>query len=147
ERELSIEYGKVTGGEERLALFNRHRSERELGDHAASEEDLRSFLLESSVETIELRIQNAGRLVCIAIADLGRESINAVYTYFDSREKRFSLGTLAVLELIRFARQTQRRFVYLGLFVADCRHLNYKARFWPQERRLNGEWLRFDTAD
>jgi arginine-tRNA-protein transferase len=36
------------------------------------------------------------------------------------------------------------RYLYLGLYVADCRHLAYKARFLPHERLVNGEWRRFD---
>ena len=36
------------------------------------------------------------------------------------------------------------RYLYLGLYVADCRHLAYKARFLPHERLIQGEWRRFD---
>ena len=35
-------------------------------------------------------------------------------------------------------------YLYLGLFVADCRHLTYKARFLPHERLVDGVWRRFD---
>ncbi|MEO1614522.1 MAG: arginyltransferase [Planctomycetota bacterium] len=147
DRELEILYGEPMAGPERLELFNHHRHERSLGEHSATVEDLESFLVESCVESIEVQFRFEGSLAAVAIADLGQSSVNAVYTYFHTDFKRFSPGTLAVLEFIRLAKQTKRTFVYLGLFVAECRHLNYKSRFWPQERRLGEQWLRFDTAD
>ena len=84
-----------------------------------------------------------GNLLGVAIMDLGEDSINAVYTHFDQVAHRYSIGTLAILKQIELARVTARRFVYLGLYVADNSHLNYKARFRPQQRLVEGEWRSF----
>ena len=40
-------------------------------------------------------------------------------------------------------RRTGRRWLYLGLYVEDCRHLSYKARYRPHERLVDGDWRRF----
>ena len=55
-----------------------------------------------------------------------------------------SLGTYCILKQIEACRAWGLRYLYLGLYVADCRHLAYKARFLPHERLVNGEWRKFD---
>ena len=39
--------------------------------------------------------------------------------------------------------ESDRKYVYLGMYVAENRHLNYKARFMPQERFVNGCWVKY----
>ena len=82
----------------------------------------------------------------VAIVDVGRESTSAVYTHFDPAAARYRLGTYAILKQIEWARDSGRRFVYLGMYVASNRHLNYKARFMPQQRLCHGRWTDFDRA-
>ena len=80
----------------------------------------------------------------ISIVDIGRTSTSAVYTHFDPRASRYSLGTYAILRQIEWARENGRQYVYLGMFVADNQHLNYKARFLPQQRLIEGRWYEFN---
>jgi arginyl-tRNA--protein-N-Asp/Glu arginylyltransferase len=35
-------------------------------------------------------------------------------------------------------------YLYLGLYIAECDAMIYKARFLPHERLVNGNWVRFD---
>lgn len=140
-RELEIAWAQPTADPERLRLFNAHRAERQLSRRGPADlSDYHEFLVASCVETAELTFRRDGELIGIAIVDLGHRSINAVYTHFDPDHARYSIGTLAVLQQILWARQTARDFVYLGLFVAENDHLNYKKRFRPQERLIQGEW-------
>ena len=53
---------------------------------------------------------------------------------------RYSLGTYAILKQLQWAKESGRKFVYLGMYVANNSHLNYKARFGPQERLFDGKW-------
>jgi arginyl-tRNA--protein-N-Asp/Glu arginylyltransferase len=34
--------------------------------------------------------------------------------------------------------------LYLGLFVAECSSMAYKARYLPHERLYDGQWVVFD---
>lgn len=140
-RELQITIGKPLADAQRLRLFNAHRAARQLSRRGPADlADYHEFLVATCVETAELAFHHDGQLIGIAIVDLGRDSINAVYTHFAPEFGRYSLGTLAVLTQIQWARQTGKTFVYLGLFVADNPHLNYKERFRPQQQLLEGCW-------
>jgi arginine-tRNA-protein transferase len=129
--------------DEKLLLFNTHRTQRDLGqddgEYHCSEYE--GFLVDSCCEsTIEIQFRIEGQLVAVSIVDCGAESFSAVYTYFDPKFGKLSLGSYAILKLLQLARQTERRYVYLGMYVAENRHLRYKARFTPQERLVNGRW-------
>ena len=70
--------------------------------------------------------------------------MSAVYNFFDPQYSRLSIGTYSILKQIEFAQKTNRQFVYLGLYVQQNQHLNYKARFTPQERLIDGRWVAFE---
>jgi arginine-tRNA-protein transferase len=84
-----------------------------------------------------------GRLVCIAITDVGERSMSAVYSFFDPDMAALSLGTYSVLKQVELCLRSNRRYLYLGFFVAQSPHMAYKAKFHPHERRIGGRWRQF----
>lgn len=148
DRDLAFSWGEPTMDARRLELFNEHRQQRGLGgDGEPIDADAyRSFLVDTCCETMELSVTLRDRLVGVSIVDIGRQSTSAVYTQYDPHVARYSLGTYAILKQIQWARQTSRKFVYLGMYVAANEHLNYKARFQPQQRLVAGKWTEFDDA-
>ena len=124
-RELKVVLGPPVCDEDRLRLYNDHRINRDLSRRGpASLSDYRDFLVSSCVSTMEIAFYQSDRLVGVSIVDLGQNALNVVYTHFDPQFGRYSIGTLAVLEQIDCAIQTRRQFVFLGLYVAENRHLN-----------------------
>ncbi|MEM9587021.1 MAG: arginyltransferase, partial [Planctomycetota bacterium] len=87
-----------------------------------------------------------GRLIGVAIVDAGQSSLSAVYTYFDPLVNKYSVGTYAILTQLQWAIDHDYQWLYLGMYVADNSHLNYKARFRPQQRLIEGEWQRIEQA-
>ncbi len=145
-RSLQISVQRPTFDAQRLDLFNLHRSERGLGDPDGQyrPEDYQSFLVDSCLtQSMELSFWFDGKLIGVSIVDFGPNSLSAVYTYFDPLYSKLSLGTYSVVKQIEFARDSGRQYAYLGLYVADNKHLNYKARFTPQERWIDGTWVEF----
>jgi arginine-tRNA-protein transferase len=142
--DLQVEVGPASFSEEKLALYNRHKSERGL---ARSEEPMsrssyeRWFVL-SCTRTVEMRYTLAGRLVGLGIVDVGQLDASSVYFFFDPDESRRSLGVMSVMAEIAWLKAQGGRFHYLGLYVEDCRHLVYKATYLPHERRIGGAWQR-----
>ncbi len=132
-----------------LAMYNRHSHERGLSlrDGPAGETDYRFFLVESCVDTWEVRYLVGDRLVAVSVMDFGRNAVSSVYHYFDPGEARRSLGVYSVLKEIQLCAELGIDWYYLGLYVADCRHLNYKAGYFPHDRRIRGTWQRFDPRD
>lgn len=143
---LKVEFGQPAVDPTRLQLLNKHRSERELSltGGPLDETDYRSFLMETCCDTREMAYYLEDKLVAVATIDLASRSLSAVYCYFDTDHHKLSLGTYSILKQIEFAQQTARQYVYLGMYVAANSHLNYKARFLPQQRFVGGNWIWFD---
>lgn len=146
DRELHHDWRSPVADDARVGLFNRHRLGRSLDvrDTPIDGESYESFLINHFGEAEELAIFFGHRLVAVAIVDIGQDSLSAVYTMFDPEFSRYSLGTYAILKQIERAGRTGRRYVYLGMYVRENRHLNYKARFAPQERLIDGTWQTID---
>lgn len=137
---LDVEIGPPVVDAEHVELFNRHREGRGLGGGELAADEYASFLVDTCCPTIELRYRLARQLIAVAICDRGRESLSAVYCYFDPAFQTWSPGTFSILKQIECCQHWNLRFLYLGLFVAACRHLSYKARFRPHERLIGGRW-------
>ncbi|MFK8113005.1 MAG: arginyltransferase [Rubripirellula sp.] len=148
DRDLVCHLSMPSVDEKRVWLFNEHRRQRGLGlDSGLVDADgYRAFLFDSCCDTRELSILLNGELVAIAILDIGQDSTSAVYTHFDPAASRYSLGTYSILKQIEWATESQRSYVYLGMYVADNDHLNYKARLLPQQRLIKEKWVAFDAA-
>lgn len=144
-----IEIGPPTATPEKVALFNAHKSARGLvdaGDDPMLSEAYAGWLVHTCFDTVEMRYYLGDRLVGVGILDLGREAASSVYFYFDPDPEvaRLSPGVYSVLQELDFCRTTGRSHLYLGLYVAGCDQLNYKARYFPHERLVDGDWRRFE---
>ena len=142
DRELTVRWADPIVDQTRIDLFNSHRNGQDLGrdDHPVDAASYHSFLVDSCCHTRELSIRLDGRLIGIAIVDIGQTSLSAVYTHFHPDASRYSIGTYAILKQIEYATERNMQWVYLGMYVADNPHLNYKSRFTPQQRLIAGTW-------
>ena len=142
---LTVKIGPPIVDQTRVDLFNLHRDTRRLsnGDAALDKHSYADFLTETCCDTLELSYYHAGRLVSVAIADAGRDSLSAVYCYYDPAFRLLSLGTYSILRHIALCRATARRYLYLGFYIADSPHMSYKARFRPHQRLIESHWTEF----
>lgn len=142
---LTLQIARPTIDQARLDLFNAHRDQRGLarGEGPIDAEGYADFLTETCCDTLELTCWHDGRLVACAIADAGRQSLSAVYTFFDPTLDRLNLGTYCVLREAELCRQSARRYLYLGFYIAESSHMAYKANFHPHQRRIGGRWVDF----
>jgi arginine-tRNA-protein transferase len=139
---VRIEIGRPQVTPDRVRLYNRHKLERGL---ARSEEPLSAstyaaWLVDTCVNTREIRYFVEDRLIAISILDFGRTSASSVYHYFDPDESDRSLGVYSVLKEIELCASLGITWYYLGFYVEGCGKLEYKANYWPHERRIDGEW-------
>ncbi|MCA9129017.1 MAG: arginyltransferase [Planctomycetales bacterium] len=142
EKQLRVEFGLPTLDSRRLDLFNQHRQVRQLArnERPVGPEDYRGFLLNSFADVGELSLWFDDLLVGVSITDIGQKSLSAVYCFFDPAYSHLSIGTYAILQQIFLARQTNRQWLYLGMYVANNSHLNYKSKFGPHEKWIGGRW-------
>ncbi|MFN3151225.1 arginyltransferase [Bremerella sp.] len=146
ESELRVEIGEPIIDRERVDLYNKHKVGRGLGE-PGSEVDLRSlkeFIGITCCDSREFRYYRGDELVGVAIADVGREAMSAVYCYFDSELSELGIGNFSVLKQIEACRTWGIKYLYLGFYVAGNAHMQYKASYLPHERRIEGEWQRFE---
>ena len=106
-------------------------------------EALHGYLYDSCVETEEIEYRDAGgRLLGVSIVDVCRESISAVYHYFDPCEARRSLGTYSAVREIELCRERGIPWFYMGYWIKGCKTMDYKANFRPHEILEDGRWIR-----
>ncbi len=144
--DLRVTVGPPVVDAVRLDLFNRHKLERGLSQRHASADHYSAWLALSCVRTVETRYWLDDALIGVGIVDLGLSAASSVYFYFDPDHAERGLGTYSVLREIGWLRNRGVEWYYLGLYVRDCRHLSYKARYLPHERLEGGEWVRYSSA-
>ena len=136
--------GPILSDAQRVNLFNRHRNERGLGrDTRIDREEYTWAFQRSCFDSFEISFSISGAVCAVAICDQGEDSLSAVYTFFDPDLGKLSLGTYSLLKQIEYCLQTNRSYLYLGFYIAQSRHMAYKANFLPHERYLNGKWVEF----
>lgn len=129
-------------------LYNRHKSLRGLdanSDGPLEAERLQGYFGNSGLPTGLVEYRVLGRLVAFSVVDIGATAISSVYHAFDPDESHRSLGTYSALAEMAFFGARGYRWYYLGLYVADCRSLAYKAQYLPHERLVQGHWLPFEA--
>jgi arginyl-tRNA--protein-N-Asp/Glu arginylyltransferase len=149
ERELKTEIGRLEPTLEKVNLYNRHKFGRGLntGDQPIDLEGYRAFLGESCCDTFELRYRIGRKLVGLAIVDRSEHALSAVYCFFDPMLPQLGIGTYSILKQVDLCKQWGLRWLYLGLYIAECSSMAYKSRFLPHERLLDGRWVTLDRAD
>lgn len=88
----------------------------------------------------------AGRLAGVIVTDRLEDGLSAVYSYFDPKQPRRSLGTFMILSLVRQAAAEGLPFVYLGYWIEESGKMEYKRRFEPLEILTAGGWHVAGTA-
>lgn len=141
--DVRIELGRPAVTPRHLELFNRHKLERGLGATPSTAHDYRLQFLETRVDTREVRYLVGDRLIAVSLLDVGARAASSVYHYFDPDESRRSLGVFSVLAEVALCAAQGMDWYYLGLYVAGCRSLRYKAEYFPHERRIDGAWRPF----
>lgn len=141
--------GPLVADGKRVALFNRHRRLRGLAkrDHDIDLEEYIWGFVRSCFDSFELTYWDGDDLVCVAICDRGRTSLSAVYTFFEPEIRKQGLGTYSILKQIQYCQDRELAHLYLGFYVANSPHMTYKKRFVPQERLINGQWIRIESIE
>lgn len=131
---------------EHYALYRRYQSARHGGSDMDMEDDeayhaYQAFIVASPVRSRLLEWRLAGEVVAVALIDIVDDGLSAVYTFYSPDHPQRSLGTLAVLEEIAWARGQGLAWLYLGFWIAESPKMAYKSRFQPLEAYRNGAWI------
>tara|TARA_B100000780_G_scaffold278166_1_gene250819 strand:+ start:580 stop:1305 length:726 start_codon:yes stop_codon:yes gene_type:complete len=116
---------------------NRHRLNSETTNDIG---DYNDFLIKSNVETKIVEFKSEDKLLMVTIIDQVKNSISAVYTFYDCNDSRLSLGTYSILWLLNFCKNENLNYLYLGYWINDSKKMKYKINFKPYELMINGSW-------
>lgn len=100
-----------------------------------------SFLFCSWLTITFIELWDQENLVAVAVTDCMDNAISAIYTFFDPDYEHFSLGTVMILQQLKFAKQQHKQFVYLGYQIDECDKMKYKTQFLPAQKQLNNQWV------
>ena len=138
--------------EEHFKLFKKYVLHRhENGGMAGMDEyEFSSMIEETAVETFlcEYAIISDGKkkILAVSLTDKIGDGLSMVYSFYDPDYKSRSLGTWMILSVIEKAREVKLPHVYLGYYVKDCRSMNYKIKFTPNQiMNEEGLWIDSDT--
>ncbi len=143
--------GELVADQQRVDLFNKHRNLRNLGSErdAIDLEDYKWGFVRSCFDSFEMAFwdmqtedeKSSPKLVMVAICDRGNRAMSAVYTYYDPELPKFSLGTYGIMKQVEYCQQASLEYLYLGYYIEQCRAMNYKDRFRPNQQLIDGRWV------
>ena len=86
------------------------------------------------------------KVVAVTVVDSTDLGLSAVYSIYQPKLAERGLGTFMILQLLEFAKQDQKPWVYLGYYVEDCKKLSYKKSFTPLKTYNNtmARWEDFE---
>jgi leucyl-tRNA---protein transferase len=124
-------------------LYLRYQAARHQGGAMlySSKDEYIGFLKASWCNTVFVEFTIAGELAAIAVVDQLDNALSAVYTFFEPKFSRQSLGVYAVLWQIEWAKQQQKKFLYLGYWIKACRKMAYKGDYQPLQVFKDKSWL------
>lgn len=135
-RDLTADETDALATVEQFRLFSAYQRYRhEGGDMSAMTfADYRAMVEETPVTTRTVEFRDAaGELTGMMLMDRMQDSLSAVYSFYDARQQRRSLGTYMILWMIGQAQALGLPYVYLGYWIDGSEKMAYKVRFRPLE--------------
>ena len=70
-------------------------------------------------------------LIGIDLIDVLEDGISSIYFYYDPDYMEYSLGKLSLYNQIMYAKNSNKKWIYLGYYVEGCPSLSYKSHYKP----------------
>lgn len=115
-------------------------------DYVAMVEDtaVRTHLIEYRLPSTD---GGPGDLIACVLIDVMSDGLSMVYSFYDPRADKRSLGTFLILDHVIQASLNGLAYVYLGYWVPGSEKMAYKARFSPLEVLRPQGWMLMSSRD
>lgn len=140
--DIQVRYEPVEFNQDHFELYMKYQRARHPDSTMCDDDPSKyiSFIDSYFSESNFLSFYLDDTLIGVSVIDHFTGGISAVYTYFDPEHSKRSLGTYAILYLIKQARMRRIPHVYLGYWVKDSDKMAYKTAFKPLEGYLDRKW-------
>ena len=108
--------------------------------YPANVEQYNNFLSSGLTKQIFLELSEGNNLIAVAVTDKLDDALSAVYTFYDPDYRQYGLGVVSILNQLKVARELQKRYLYLGYQIDDCKKMNYKNRYFPHQILVKNQW-------
>jgi len=71
------------------------------------------------------------KLIGVDLIDSLVDGVSSIYFYYDPDYEKLSLGKFSLLQQIKFAQKSNKKWIYLGYYVEECPSLSYKSEYKP----------------
>jgi len=145
--DLVVDFRPARFSDEYYQLYRRYLDARHPDGGMDNPEpaDFERFLLNPWGETLFVDVRLNDTLVAVAVTDATTDGLSAVYTFFDPTEQDRGLGRFCILQQIELCRLMSLPYLYMGYWVDDCRKMQYKTDFCPQEHFDGLAWERIES--
>lgn len=123
-------------------MYMRYQKHKHEGSSMAdsTESDYTNFLTSHWCTTLFVEFHINGELAAVAVIDLLDSALSAVYTFFEPKFSKYSLGTYAVLWQIKHAKELSFDYIYLGFWIKNCLKMSYKTQYQPLYGLIENNW-------
>jgi arginine-tRNA-protein transferase len=99
-----------------------------------------SFLFSEWSDTRLYEFHLDNQLIAVAVCDVLKNGLSAVYTFYDAQYESRSLGGFAILWEIFYTQQLNLEYLYLGYWVKNSQKMDYKRHYQPLEALIDHVW-------
>ncbi|CAA0119684.1 Aspartate/glutamate leucyltransferase [BD1-7 clade bacterium] len=141
--DLSAHYADTIATDELYRLYADYICQRHHdGDMYPPDKDqYESFLSDAFGCTDFVVFSSDAKPVAVAVIDQLRNGLSAIYTFYNPKEEKRSLGSFAILWQIQQAKEIGLDYLYLGYWIKSCAKMSYKTRYRPCEIYINQRWI------
>lgn len=106
----------------------------------ATMDQYKSFISCNVAEQLYLEIWHDNELISVAVTDILKDALSAVYTFYHPDYNRHGLGVFSILKQLSLTKDMGKEFLYLGYQIDECKKMNYKNRYYPHQVLIQNSW-------
>ena len=108
--------------------------------YPASQSQYDGFITSSWLDCSFIEFYLDEQLIAVAVTDVMPDSLSAMYCFYAPEHQQRSLGSYAILQQLALAQRWSKDWLYLGYQIDQCSKMNYKVKFNPHQRLIDGKW-------
>ena len=117
--------------------FHMHQKKQWKYDTIEPNDYYRSYVEGANSYGREILYMRDGKLIGVALVDILKEGMSAIYCYYDHDYEHLSLGKFSILAQISLSKQYNIPYLYLGYWIKDHYSMGYKEDYKPFEILVN----------